>query len=54
MFASLSARVAGIGDYMLRFLMPTFIGNVVGGTILAALLNHAPLAKELSDTAEEP
>ena len=35
------------GDYAFRFLLPTLIGNVVGGTILAALLNHAPLAAEL-------
>ena len=40
---------ATIADYCLRFLIPTFIGNAGGGTILAALLNHAPLAGELSD-----
>ena len=40
---------ASIGDYLLRFLIPTFIGNVAGGTILAALLNHAPLAGELKN-----
>src|ERR1700709_2202966 len=38
---------ASIGDYVLRFLIPTLIGNVGGGTILAALLNHAPLSGEL-------
>lgn len=41
---------AGIGDYLGRFLIPTFIGNAVGGVILAALLNHAPLARELQET----
>jgi formate/nitrite transporter FocA (FNT family) len=40
---------ATLGDYVLRFLVPTFLGNAVGGTILAALLNHAPLAGELTD-----
>ena len=40
---------AGIGDYAWRFFIPTFLGNATGGTILAALLNHAPLAGELSD-----
>ena len=35
------------GDYAIRFLVPTFLGNAIGGTILAALLNHAPLAGEL-------
>jgi formate/nitrite transporter FocA (FNT family) len=40
---------ATIGDYAFRFLIPTFLGNAAGGTILAALLNHAPLAGELLD-----
>ena len=39
---------AGFDDYLLRFLLPTLLGNVAGGTILAALLNHAPLAEELT------
>jgi formate/nitrite transporter FocA (FNT family) len=39
---------ATAGDYAFRFLLPTLLGNVAGGTILAALLNHAPLAGELS------
>lgn len=48
-FAVLTGH-ALFGDYLLRFLVPTFIGNAAGGTILAALLNHAPLAGELSKT----
>jgi formate-nitrite transporter family protein len=40
---------ATIADYALRFLIPTFLGNAAGGTILAALLNHAPLRGELKD-----
>jgi formate/nitrite transporter FocA (FNT family) len=44
---------ATIGDYLLRFLVPTFLGNAAGGTILAALLNHAPLAGELADAKAE-
>jgi formate/nitrite transporter FocA (FNT family) len=40
---------ASIADYLLRFLIPTFLGNAVGGTILAALLNHAPLVQELKN-----
>ncbi len=39
---------ATLSDYALRFLVPTFLGNAVGGTILAALLNHAPLAAQLT------
>jgi formate/nitrite transporter FocA (FNT family) len=38
-----------VADYVFRFLLPTLIGNVGGGTILAALINHAPLAGELID-----
>ncbi len=30
-----------LADYAGRFLLPTFIGNVVGGVILVAALNHA-------------
>jgi formate/nitrite transporter FocA (FNT family) len=43
---------ATVGDYLLRFLLPTVIGNGIGGTILAALLNHAPVAGELDGAAE--
>ena len=38
---------ASVGAYLLRFYLPTLLGNVLGGTILAALLNHAPIATEL-------
>jgi formate/nitrite transporter FocA (FNT family) len=38
---------ASLRDYLVAFLLPTLIGNSAGGTILAALLNHAPLAAEL-------
>jgi formate/nitrite transporter FocA (FNT family) len=43
---------ASVGDYLGAFLAPTLIGNSVGGTILAALLNHAPIADQL--IAPEP
>lgn len=46
-FAVISGH-ATIADYVFRFLAPTLLGNSVGGTILAALLNHAPVAGELS------
>lgn len=39
------------GDYLVKFLAPTLLGNAVGGTILAALLNHAPVAQELKESA---
>ena len=37
----------GIGDYFGHFFVPTFLGNVLGGTSLVALLNHAPVREEL-------
>jgi formate/nitrite transporter FocA (FNT family) len=46
-YAVLSGQ-ASVGDYFLRFLLPTLIGNTIGGTALVALLNHAPIAAELS------
>ncbi|HVY17140.1 MAG TPA: formate/nitrite transporter family protein [Rhodopila sp.] len=36
-------------DYLTRFLLPVLIGNSLGGTILAALLNHAPVVERLSE-----
>ncbi len=46
---------ASVSDYVLHFLVPTVIGNTIGGTALAALLNHAPIANELDGSeAEEP
>jgi formate/nitrite transporter FocA (FNT family) len=38
---------ARLTDYFGGFLLPTLLGNTVGGVALAALLNHAPLADEL-------
>lgn len=40
---------ASVGDYVWRFLLPTLLGNSAGGAILAALLNHAPIAEQLGD-----
>jgi formate/nitrite transporter FocA (FNT family) len=40
---------ASIYNYVVGFLLPTFIGNTIGGVALVALLNHAPLAPELQD-----
>ncbi len=41
---------ADIADYLLKFLAPTLIGNIIGGVALVAILNHAPvLADAQSD-----
>jgi formate/nitrite transporter FocA (FNT family) len=39
---------ATLGAYLSNFLLPTLLGNTVGGVAMVALLNHAPLAVELS------
>jgi formate/nitrite transporter FocA (FNT family) len=38
---------ATVSDYLLRFMLPTLIGNTIGGTALAALFNHAQVAEKL-------
>jgi formate/nitrite transporter FocA (FNT family) len=45
-FAAFSGH-ASVTDYAFKFLVPTLLGNVLGGTLLAALLNHAPIAGTL-------
>ncbi|RAK58169.1 formate/nitrite transporter family protein [Phenylobacterium deserti] len=40
-------------DYLLRFLVPTLLGNVIGGVSLVAMLNHAPLSEEVEDVQDE-
>lgn len=42
---------ATVTDYTLKFLLPTLLGNVFGGTALAAVFNHAPVASELHGEA---
>ena len=38
---------ASVVDYLWRFLLPTLIGNVVGGTTLVAVLNYGQVASEV-------
>lgn len=38
------------GQYFTRFMIPTLIGNTVGGVSLVALLNHAPVRSELPNS----
>ncbi len=44
---------ASAHDYFLHFLIPTLLGNTIGGVTLVALLNHAPVAEELAEAGEE-
>ncbi len=43
----------GLGDYVMHFFVPTFIGNTIGGTSLVALLNHAPVREELDEEKKQ-
>jgi formate/nitrite transporter FocA (FNT family) len=38
---------ATVARYCIGFLIPTLIGNTLGGVAMVALLNHAPLAVEI-------
>jgi formate/nitrite transporter FocA (FNT family) len=40
------ARHAAPAAYFAGFLVPTVVGNTLGGVVLAAMLNHAPLRTE--------
>lgn len=43
---------ASFGQYFGAFLLPTLIGNMIGGVSLVAILNHAPLSEEVAEEAE--
>ena len=45
-FAVFSGNASAL-QYLLSFLLPTLVGNTIGGVALVAFLNHAPLAPEL-------
>lgn len=42
-----------VSAYFRDFLLPTLLGNTIGGVSLVALLNHAPVAPELQERQEE-
>ena len=39
---------ASMREYLTKFLVPVLCGNVVGGTALAALFNHAPVSYDMA------
>lgn len=43
------AGTAGAADYVMRFFLPTLIGNVIGGVLLVAVLNYGQVAHEIED-----
>jgi formate/nitrite transporter FocA (FNT family) len=66
-FAKLSHVIAGSAEsayavltggapwtaYVVRFLIPTLIGNTIGGVALVAMLNHAPLSADAEEANAE-
>ena len=45
-FAAMQGAI-GWQDYLIRFLIPAFIGNSIGGVVFVALLNHAQVKEEI-------
>jgi formate/nitrite transporter FocA (FNT family) len=45
---------ASVRQYLIGFLLPTLIGNTLGGVAMVALLNHAPLAVEIDESEARP
>lgn len=48
-YAVLSGH-ASFPGYILRFMLPTLAGNIVGGVSLVGLINHAAVAAEISES----
>jgi formate/nitrite transporter FocA (FNT family) len=46
-------HAASIKDYALWFLVPTLLGNTIGGVGMVALLNHAPLVQDLEGSGAQ-
>ena len=44
------AGFSTFGNYLFYFLLPTLIGNTIGGVTLVSLLNHASIASEIGKT----
>jgi formate/nitrite transporter FocA (FNT family) len=42
-----------LGAYAMTFLLPTLLGNTIGGVCLVALLNHAPVSADTDDSEAE-
>ena len=42
---------ATIGQYIRLFLLPTLLGNIIGGTLMVTLLNHGSVAPEIRERA---
>jgi len=52
-FYTVFAGDASLGQYFLRFLLPTGLGNLLGGIALVALLSHAQVAADEKEAAAQ-
>ncbi len=50
---SVFSGIISFGEYFTRFMIPTLLGNVIGGVSLVAILNHAPVREEIPNGDEE-
>jgi len=41
------AGTASLGQYLILFLVPTLIGNIIGGVLMVTVLNHGSIAPEI-------
>jgi formate/nitrite transporter FocA (FNT family) len=46
-FMRVLAGSLGVGAMIVRFVVPVFIGNVIGGTVLFALISYAQVMEEI-------
>ena len=51
-YAALSGK-SDLWAYVARFLIPTLIGNSIGGIALVGMLNHAPVSAEMDPAHED-
>jgi formate/nitrite transporter FocA (FNT family) len=42
---------ATLGAYFLHFLLPTLLGNILGGVVMVSVLNHGSIAPEITGNA---
>jgi formate/nitrite transporter FocA (FNT family) len=45
-------NAATMGDYFGVFLLPTLLGNMIGGISMVAIVNHAAIAPEIGDVQQ--
>ncbi len=52
-FYAVVVGAATWGDYFVRFMLPTLLGNVIGGVSLVAAINHAQVVYEENKTQDD-